>query len=291
LPADTNAPPAVANRPVAKPGTNATEVAINTNSLTVAGGTNATAPKRVRPAGTNAMAIAAAAASTNSAADTNLVTSAATNAAVSIVADSNAPIAVAKVMPSNEPPVAVITSLQTNTSGSNVANVLPTNAIVSGTNVSMTGISGGTNLAGASARTNLTNSATTRATAARPPNAATAAMLAGAAGRKPATLPPEIQARVDRVYESEIFAPVAHPMPMALLGIAGKAAFLRAPSGQTGLVKEGDSLGDVKLLKIGMNRVLVEQDGNKQELMIFAGLGGESLLTKTNDASNETTKK
>jgi len=237
------------------------------------------------------MAIAAASVSTNSAVDTNVVTSAATNAAVFIVADSNAPIVVAKVTPSNEPPVVAITSLQTNTSGSNVANVLPTNAIVSGTNVSITSISGGTNLAGASARTNLTNSAITRATGARPPNAATAAISGGAAGRKPATLPPEIQARVDRVYESEIFAPIVRPMPMALLGIAGKAAFLRTPTGQTGMVKEGENLGDVKLLQIGMNRVLVEQDGNKQELMIFAGLGGESLLTKTNDASNETTKK
>jgi hypothetical protein len=77
---------------------------------------------------------------------------------------------------------------------------------------------------------------------------------------------------------------------MALLGIAGKAAFLRAPNGQTGMVKEGENLGDLKLLRVGINRVLVEQDGKTQELMIFAGLGGESLLTKTNESSNETTK-
>jgi hypothetical protein len=116
-------------------------------------------------------------------------------------------------------------------------------------------------------------------------------MMGGPGGRKPAApLPPEIQARVDRVYESEIFAPVMHPMPMALLGIAGKAAFLRAPNGQTGMVKEGENLGDLKLLRVGINRVLVEQDGKTQELMIFAGLGGESLLTKTNESSNETTK-
>jgi len=118
-----------------------------------------------------------------------------------------------------------------------------------------------------------------------------AAMMNGPGGRKPAApLPPAIQARVDRVYESEIFAPINHPMPMALLGVAGKAAFLRAPTGQTGLVKEGEDLGGIKLLKVGINRVLVEQDGNKQELMIFAGLGGESLLTKTNESANETTK-
>jgi hypothetical protein len=65
-------------------------------------------------------------------------------------------------------------------------------------------------------------------------------------------------------------------------------AFLRTANGQTGLVKEGDSLGDLKLLRIGINRVLVEQDGQKKELMIFSGYGGESLLPKQNETSNET---
>ena len=96
-------------------------------------------------------------------------------------------------------------------------------------------------------------------------------------GRAP-ELPPEIKARVDRIYESELFGMVVRPMPMGLLGIAGNIAFLRSPSGQTGLVKEGDSLGEIKLLRIGINRVLVEQDGKKTELMIFQGYGGESLM-------------
>ena len=100
-------------------------------------------------------------------------------------------------------------------------------------------------------------------------------------GRTPAPeLSPEIKARVDRIYESEILGQVMRPLPMALMGIAGNSAFLRSPSGQTGLVKEGDSLGEIKLLRIGINRVLVEQDGQKKELMIFEGYGGESLLPK-----------
>jgi hypothetical protein len=100
-------------------------------------------------------------------------------------------------------------------------------------------------------------------------------------GRTPAPeLPPEIKARVDRIYESEMFGQIMRPLPMALMGIAGNAAFLRSPSGQTGLVKEGDSLGEIKLLRIGINRVLVEQDGQKKELMIFEGYGGESLMPK-----------
>ena len=75
------------------------------------------------------------------------------------------------------------------------------------------------------------------------------------------------------------------PLPMALLGIAGEVAFLRSANGQTGLVKEGDSLGDIKLLRIGINRVLIEQDGQKKELTIFSGYGSDSMLQK--DTSNE----
>jgi hypothetical protein len=98
-------------------------------------------------------------------------------------------------------------------------------------------------------------------------------------------LPPEIQARVDKIVNSEVFAPVMHPMPMGLLGIAGDTAFIRTDSGQTGLVKEGDSLGGVKLLTIGINRVLVEQGGQKKELTIFDGYGSDSLLSQSDKSS------
>jgi hypothetical protein len=102
----------------------------------------------------------------------------------------------------------------------------------------------------------------------------------GAIARKPNELPAPIQARVDRIVESEILGPIARPLPMALLGIAGEHAFLRAPTGQTGLLKEGEQLGTIKLVRIGANRVLVEEDGQKKELTIFSGFGSESLLPK-----------
>jgi hypothetical protein len=115
------------------------------------------------------------------------------------------------------------------------------------------------------------------------------AMGMGPPGRPGAMTAPElplaIRARVDRITDSEILGPVMRPLPMALLGIAGNVAFLRAANGQTGVVKEGDSLGGLKLLKIGTNRVLVEDDGQKQELTIFSGYGGESLLPKQKDNS------
>ena len=103
------------------------------------------------------------------------------------------------------------------------------------------------------------------------------------------SLPPAIQARVDRIVESEILGPFIRPQPAALIGIAGDFAFVRAPTGQTGLVKEGDDLGGLKLLRIGTNRVLIEEQGQKKELMIFSGYGGESLLPKQ-DTSHETNK-
>jgi hypothetical protein len=102
-------------------------------------------------------------------------------------------------------------------------------------------------------------------------------------------LPPAIQARVDRIVDSEILGPVIRPQPAALMGIAGNFAFVRAPTGQTGLIKEGDDLGGLKLLRIGTNRVLIEEQGQKRELTIFSGYGGESLLPKQ-DTSHETNK-
>jgi hypothetical protein len=108
-------------------------------------------------------------------------------------------------------------------------------------------------------------------------------------GKKAPDLLPAVQARVDKIVDSELLGPVMHPLPMALLGIAGNVAFLRSPSGQTGLVKEGDSLGELKLVRIGTNRVLVEQAGEKKELMIFSGYGGQTLMPKEKDKTNETT--
>ncbi|MEI6076380.1 MAG: hypothetical protein WCS94_12435 [Verrucomicrobiota bacterium] len=104
-------------------------------------------------------------------------------------------------------------------------------------------------------------------------------------GKASGKLTPEIQSRLDKIVDSEMFAPVMHPLPMALMGIAGELAFLRSASGQTGLVKPGDSLGEIKLLRIGINRVLIEVNGQKQELTIFEGYGGESLMPKSNDTA------
>lgn len=106
-------------------------------------------------------------------------------------------------------------------------------------------------------------------------------------GKKAVELPPVIQARIDKITDSEILGPVIRPVPLGLLGIAGEFAFLRAPSGQTELVKVGNEMGGIKLLKIGINRVLVEEAGEQKELTIFEGYGGETLLPKPKDKPDE----
>jgi hypothetical protein len=107
----------------------------------------------------------------------------------------------------------------------------------------------------------------------------------GMPGAKAPDLPGPIQARVDKIVNSEILGAIVRPMPMALLGIAGKDAFIRGPNGQTGLVREGEEFGGIKLLKIGINRILIEQENEKKELMLFSGFGGESLLSKEKENS------
>ncbi len=100
----------------------------------------------------------------------------------------------------------------------------------------------------------------------------------GGPGR-PVSLPPEVQALVDKIRNSQILGMEMKPPPMALLGIAGKDVFLRSPTGQTGIIREGEQLGGVKLLRIGINRVLVEFENQQSELTIFSGFGSESLLS------------
>lgn len=155
--------------------------------------------------------------------------------------------------------------------------------IAAGTNNSISNSNSGTNaVLAAKAKLNGTNS-----------NGQAALMMAGMGVNPPGMgmreLPPEIKARVARIYDSEILGQVMRPLPMGLIGIAGDVAFLRTASGQTGLIKEGDSLGDLKLLRIGINRALVEQAGQKKELMIFEGYGGKSLLPEKGTNQNENT--
>ena len=180
--------------------------------------------------------------------------------------ETNAVAKSAEARTTNPTPTLVLTNSGTNVASNRATNQPPTNSV---------------------AGKPVTNGAPMRAAGKPGPPPA---MMPGPMAKLP-ELSPLVQARVDRITQSELLAPFIRPLPMALLGIAGRDAFLRAPNGQTGLVKEGDELGGVKLLKIGINRVLIEQAGESKELMIFSGLGSESLLPKPNVVTNETNPK
>ena len=156
-----------------------------------------------------------------------------------------------------------------------------TNSVV-GTNISappiVTGTNGSNSVAEVSKSTNGTTVAKGKRGTNGPPGMARGGMPPNGRGVAVADLPPEIKARVNRIYDSEILAQVVRPLPTGLLGIAGNVAFLRTASGQTGLVKEGDTLGDLNCVQIGINRVLVEEGGQKKELTIFDGYGSKNLV-------------
>jgi len=102
----------------------------------------------------------------------------------------------------------------------------------------------------------------------------------GPGGAPQMNLPADVQAMIDKIRQSQLLGPDIKPPPMALMGIAGKDVFLRGPNGQTGVIREGEDLGGVKLIRIGTNRVLVEENGQQKELTIFSGFGSETLLEK-----------
>jgi len=145
----------------------------------------------------------------------------------------------------------------------------------------VTGTNSATNIVGLKTGTNSNSLNASGRTNAFPPGR----MMMG--GGKPPELPAEIKERVERIVQGEILGQVIRPMPMALLGIAGPHAFLRSPDGQTGMIKEGEKLGNLKLIRIGNNRVLVEEEGEKKELSIFAGLGSETLMPAKEPSAKE----
>ena len=199
--------------------------------------------------------------------------------------------------------VVMVSAATTNSSqtNSNLSKTSGTNTTsgTNGTNATnesqVASAKSGTNAVASAGTTNKTNSiektgTNSAAVAQKSPAKGTGPGGRPDTGKKGPDVPPAMKARIDRITQSEILAPVMRPMPMALLGIAGDQALIRSPEGQSGLVKEGKELGTIKLLKIGTNRVLIEEKGEKKELTIFSGFGGESLMPKEEKKGQDTKK-
>lgn len=153
----------------------------------------------------------------------------------------------------------------------------------SGTNASdkSGGLKAGTNLPATASSARPDSKAGGPAGQGRVPGGARNRLPGGMSGQL-AELSPELKARVDKIYQSELFGPVIHPMPPALLGVVGREAIISV-NGQQQLLKEGADFNGLKLIKVGVNRVLIEENGKEKELMIFAGFGGETLVSKQKD--------
>lgn len=283
-------------------GTNTTQHSSGTNTATsvIKANTNSVLPPTTVFTGTNSVAITNLATSasnvvtrqetgTNSIPATNAVDSI-TNLSISTTttstntaspatnANTNLTASVVLETTAANADTNVVAPLETQLSGTNSAPA--TNAAAKGTNILLSA-SAGTNTAA------VPKPNKKRGSADAPPEMAGMSFNPGQPpGKSSVELPPAVKSRISKITDSEILGPVMRPLPMGLLGIAGEFAFLRSANGQTGLVKAGDSLDDIKLLHIGINRVLIEQGGEKKELMIFDGYGGDSLLQKNTTNEN-----
>lgn len=248
---------------------------VETNVVASGTGTNAPARQTANKGtnGTNAITVAAAS-------GTNLTN--AGKASVVTASDTNGP---ATNKPAKTDTNVAIVAIPSGT------NSITNTAAIKGTNGIAGAAKNGTNdLAAARGKSGTNGAPRMVASGNVPPGFPGGPGMPGGPNKAP-ELPPLIQGRINKIIVSEMFAQLMRPQPPELMGIAGNYAFLRASSGQTGIVKEGDSLGGLKLLEVGINRALIEEDGEKKELMIYAGLGSESLMTKPKENTNDIAKK
>jgi len=153
-------------------------------------------------------------------------------------------------------------------------------------------VAGQTTNSAARPATNVVSLEATNASSRRTTSSSSRRSSSGAPGAPTASkdpnISPAVQARIEKVVQSEILGAIVRPLPMALLGIAGRDAFIRAPNGQTGLAREGEEFGGLKILRIDINRVLVEHEGQQKELTLFQGFGSETLLPRGEKKPSET---
>jgi hypothetical protein len=162
---------------------------------------------------------------------------------------------------------------------SNTPAPLPISVVpkTTGVNVASSSITNASNVSTTSAPAVVVRASPTAVSSGVPaPGAAAGTPRSGAT--KPPVLAGVAQGWVDKIKDSEVFGAAPKPLPMALLGIAGPDVIIRTATGQTGLLREGEELSGVKLLRVGTNRVLIEHEGQRKELTLFSGFGSESLL-------------
>ena len=105
---------------------------------------------------------------------------------------------------------------------------------------------------------------------------------------------PTLRPVVAKVAESSLFGVAPPPPPPSpnqppkakapkLQGIAADFAILEIPGRGVHMIRLGDEEEGVKVLKLALNRVLIEVDGVKHELTIYSGFGSDPLLKPEED--------
>ena len=104
---------------------------------------------------------------------------------------------------------------------------------------------------------------------------------------KPKDTMPEFPEKYNVIVTSGILGrkPKKKLPPPGFVGVLGKYALLRSPGGKTDLVPEGGEFDGIKVLRIGVNRVLIEYQGKQRELQIFSGMGGSPLMPEEKKGS------
>lgn len=90
----------------------------------------------------------------------------------------------------------------------------------------------------------------------------------------------EVKVAVTIIKKSGVFGSPPKPRPSSLIGIAENVAFIQTPSGSVQGIEIGQTIQNVKVIKIDTNRVLIEENGKQRELTIYSGMGSETLIGK-----------
>lgn len=100
----------------------------------------------------------------------------------------------------------------------------------------------------------------------------------------------QVKASIAILNKSGLFGSPPKPKPAMLIGIAGDLAFIQTGSGGMQGITVGETFQNIKLLEIDTNRVLIEEDGTKKELVIHSGMGSDSLMNRDKQDKNNNQK-
>ena len=90
----------------------------------------------------------------------------------------------------------------------------------------------------------------------------------------------QVATSIKIMKKSGLFGSPPKPRQSVLIGIVGDMAIIQTGSGGSKTMSIGETYQNVKLLKLDINRALIEENGKTRELTLHSGIGSESLMQK-----------